>query len=96
VTANGSSKDDLTLAHAHSTRNHSEVLASKVCGCFYCLSIFAPSDIQKWIKERNPVHEETAICPKCGIDSVIGSDSGYAITVEFLRRMHERWFVPSN
>jgi len=28
----------------------------------------------------------------CGIDSVIGSASGYPITTEFLESMNRRWF----
>ena len=35
---------------------------------------------------------QSALCPRCGIDSVIGADSGYPITVEFLTRMKEHWF----
>ena len=35
------------------------------------------------------------ICPKCGIDSVIGSASGYPIEHSFLMKMREFWFSPS-
>lgn len=34
----------------------------------------------------------TALCPRCGIDSVIGSPSGYPVTPEFLGRTREHWF----
>jgi hypothetical protein len=64
-----------------------------------------PSEIVDWIDEpdrplfRDNVlvrldakREQSAMCPKCGIDSVIGSNSGYPITTEFLTRMKERWF----
>jgi len=33
------------------------------------------------------------MCPECGIDSVIGSDSGYPITRDFLKRMCDYWFA---
>ena len=36
--------------------------------------------------------EVTAICPHCGVDSVIGEKSGFPITQEFLKAMHKRWF----
>jgi hypothetical protein len=36
--------------------------------------------------------EDTAMCPRCGIDSVIGSASGIDLTPEFLRKMHDFWF----
>jgi hypothetical protein len=64
-----------------------EVMASAECGCFYCLSIFPTSRIVEWIDEG-----QTALCPECLVDSVIGSASGYAITREFLERMHAHWF----
>jgi hypothetical protein len=35
-----------------------------------------------------------ALCPHCGIDSVIGDASGYEISPTFLARMHEAWFKP--
>jgi hypothetical protein len=36
--------------------------------------------------------DQTALCPHCGIDSVISSASGYPITAAFLHRMHDYWF----
>ena len=35
---------------------------------------------------------QTAICPFCGIDSVIGDRSGVPITKEFLSGMNQVWF----
>ena len=78
---------DILKAHEHSSNHFDEIHASDKCGCFYCLSIYRPSDIKEWIDDG-----ECAICPKCGIDSVIGSSSGYPITEEFLKRMCENWF----
>jgi len=35
----------------------------------------------------------TALCPHCGIDSVIGSASGYPVSEpQFLKAMHDHWF----
>ena len=68
----------------------------KVCGCFYCLKIFSPEDIKEWLvaKDEGNLCDRygTAICPYCGIDSVIGESSGYPITKEFLAKMKEYWF----
>jgi hypothetical protein len=88
---NKTSADELTSGHAHCRINRSEVLGSEFCGCFYCLAIFPPSEIVFWIDKRE-APQQTALCPKCGIDSVIGSASGYPITADFLERMYERWF----
>jgi len=35
---------------------------------------------------------ETAICPRCSIDSVIGDASGLPVTKEFLKEMNKHWF----
>jgi NAD-dependent SIR2 family protein deacetylase len=79
--------EDVVEAHRHSSCHRKELMASTMCACFYCKSTFQPQKIEEWIDE-----EETALCPACGIDSVIGSASGYPITEDFLSRMHAHWF----
>jgi len=74
-------------AHNHSSKHRAEILSSERCGCFYCLKTFDPSEIQDWLDD-----EQTALCAKCGIDAVIGSESGFPITKEFLGEMHKYWF----
>lgn len=74
-------------AHKSSFKNKEDLLISKKCGCFYCLRIFEPIKIEEWLD-----NEETAICPYCGIDSVIGDSSGYTITRDFLEEMNRFWF----
>jgi hypothetical protein len=73
--------------------HRAEVLASERCGCFSCLAIFPPSAILNWTDthETMPLGN-TALCPRCGIDAVIGSESGYPVTTAFLRGMLEHWF----
>jgi hypothetical protein len=78
---------DVDRAHRHGIRNRAEIEGSELCGCFYCLRTFAPGEIERWLAV-----EETAICPYCQIDSVLGSASGFPITDDFLRRMRARWF----
>ena len=87
------------LAHRHSIRHRAEIEASDVCGCFGCLAVFPPTAILDWTDypEGAPEGREnelgvTALCPNCGIDSVIGSASGYPVTREFLDEMEVRWF----
>lgn len=80
-------KTDHVSAHKHSIRHRAELEASAVCGCFYCGGVFAPTEIREWIDDG-----QTALCPYCPVDSVIGSASGYPITPEFLKLMHDYWF----
>jgi hypothetical protein len=65
---------------------------SEICGCFYCLEIYSPSEITEWTDEDENGIGSCALCPKCGIDSVIGSASGYPVTEAFLKRMQLHWF----
>lgn len=82
---------DETQAHAFSSEHRRDILVSEQCGCFYCLAQFAPQAIREWIDDEQGVGQ-TALCPKCGIDSVVGSASGVPITRTFLGRMRKRWF----
>lgn len=85
--------DDYIKAHHHSNNHMDTLKQDKVCGCFYCLRIFSPSQIEEWIVDDNPCDKTgTAICPFCGVDSIIGESSGYPITQSFLRGMKKCWF----
>lgn len=76
----------------HGTRNKIAVEASETCGCYCCETIFAPSAITSWVDDGPSPSDQTANCPHCGIDSVIGSASGLPITPEFLHAMKAYWF----
>lgn len=83
----------LKAAHLNATRHRAEVECSDLCGCFYCLATFQPAEIEEWLDEG----DGTATCPKCAIDSVIGSASGYPIDDPmFLKDMHRYWFSASS
>jgi hypothetical protein len=77
----------LRVAHKKCMRHRAEIESSKHCGCFYCIEIFSPSQIVEWTDD-----DQTALCPACGIDSVIGDGSGLQITKAFLTEMRIAWF----
>jgi hypothetical protein len=77
----------LRVAHKKCRRHRAEIEQSRKCGCFYCTRIFDAVQITDWIDTR-----QSALCPFCGIDSVIGDNSGFEITKDFLEQMHEAWF----
>ena len=79
---------DLDDAHRYSMNNKPALLKDKKCGCFNCLEIFDPKEIEEYLKDD----VGTALCPYCGIDSVISESSGYPLTKEFLMKMYRRWF----
>ena len=81
--------NSLVVAHGFSINNKEMLKKVNKCGCFYCLNIFHPSEIEEWLDCDIGY---TALCPYCGIDSVIGESSGYPITKEFLKKMQDKWF----
>ena len=83
-----STKEDCRVAHRFCTNNKPQLLQSSKCGCFYCLEIFAPSEITEWISDS----VETAICPYCSVDSVIADSADFPITKDFLIEMKKYWF----
>lgn len=79
--------EDHIRAHVWCCNHRQTLRESTLCGCFYCLEVFPPSELEDWVGDG-----DTALCPRCGIDSVIGSASGYPIEREFLKKMHDYWF----
>jgi hypothetical protein len=69
-----------------SFKTRSEIEKSINAGCFHCTEIFPASEITEWEDEGL-----TPICPKCGIDSVIG-DSQASITKEYLSKIEKKSF----
>jgi hypothetical protein len=84
------SKEFLEQAHKSCSSHKEKILNTNLCGCFYCMQTFLPSEIKEWFEENIEIGE-TAVCPKCGIDSVLSSD--FPITDKhFLEEMNKLWF----
>jgi hypothetical protein len=90
---------DIIDAHSHCSNHRDEISASEICGCFSCMETFSPSVIDMWVDWPTDAPEDleldlgtTALCPYCGIDAVLGSASGFAVTHGFLELMHDYWF----
>lgn len=79
---------DLIYAHQLCNSNQEKLKNAQVCGCFYCLRIFDPKEII-WEDEE----DHTAMCPYCGIDSVLPESATLPINKAFLKKMHEFWFT---
>lgn len=78
---------DLDEIYSHASEHKDEILISEICGCFFCESRFPPAEITKWHEE-----EQTALCPKCGLDAVIGSASSTEISKKTLNDMNKAYF----
>lgn len=89
----------LLAAHPHTTNNRAELEASQMCGCCSCMEIFPTEEIVAWTgldmsNFNNPdaASAETALCPRCGSEALIGDKSGYPMHPDFLHRMNQAWF----
>ena len=81
------SDSDLLAVHKFCTGNKEQLMNGRICGCFYCLSIYDPKEIHAWIDNGT-----TGLCPYCGVDAILSENCGYPITKEFLQKMQRRWF----
>ena len=91
---------DLESIHKYSSRHRDRVIASSRCGCFYCLEMFAPTEISDWVDGPDPddsmIDGTTALCPRCGIDAVLPDGiPGVSLDSALLKAMHTHWFERS-
>ena len=82
--------------NTHILYQRKRLSSGKLCGCYYCLKIFSPREIVEWCDEREEGFGETAICPYCEIDSVIGEGEEYTINTEFLKKIRLYAFKITN
>jgi hypothetical protein len=79
-----SSLEQIKNASHASFKSRDAIKKSKTAGCFYCVEIFPASEIKEWVDDNL-----TPICPKCGIDSVLGDALGYPLNkknLEIIRK----------
>lgn len=77
-------------AHTATFKNWRFLRKSKMCGCIYCCRVYPTSEVVDWCNERD--RRRTALCPYCGIDSVIPDASGWPLDEKFLNKMKYLWF----
>ena len=83
---------DYIGAHKRSSIHRESLLLVEFCGCFHCCEIFSPSLIVEWVDEDDNGVGQTAMCPKCGIDSVIEVEASSDEVRLFLKTMNQHWF----
>ena len=91
--------NELLAAYRYTSNNYAQIEASKFCGCCNCLQIFPAEEVAAWtgldmnnLDDPKASAEQTALCPKCGSEAVLGDKSGFPIHSSFLARMNEAWF----
>ena len=86
---------DYKIIHSASIRHEAEIKNSQKCGCFNCMAMFNPQHITERIDERpnaQGISGRTALCPICGIDSVLPDSIGVPLTLTLLEEMNQVWF----
>ena len=72
------------------TGNRKQLLASEIGACFYCFGEFPPSSVTEWCDENDQGIGQTALCPHCGVDTVVGFNG--PVDREWLQQAHKRGF----
>lgn len=86
---------ELRELHSKSTMNRHAIESSDQVGCFCCERIWDPLDfpIKNWIDEHADKNgNATALCPFCGIDSIVAKLSVGKVTVYMLDQLERYWF----
>lgn len=73
--------------HGHTFDNRSEIEQSIQCGCIACCEQFPKEEVDEYIDDN-----QTALCPKCSIDAVIGDAAGYELSHNFLAELNKKFF----
>ncbi len=84
---NRMTKDETQAAIRFATGNREALAKSNKAGCYYCLMIYSASEVTRFLRS-----EGTALCPYCGIDSVLADQSPYELNAATLEALHQYWF----
>jgi Zn finger protein HypA/HybF involved in hydrogenase expression len=77
----------LKKLHTYSAHNRDRIAVASKCYCFHCKAIVESRDIQDYTDNG-----QTAICPKCGIASIIPDSIEEGVDEQTIAEMNEYWF----
>ena len=88
--------DQVKRYHQFCPDNRQALGESDLAGCFYCCALFPASSVADWVDGRAVKTGDlddgvTALCPRCGIHSVLPS-SKVTLTAGLLAAMRDHWF----
>ena len=70
---------------ARTHNNEIEILHSKTCSCIFCRQQYDARKVNDWVNDENGM---SAICPECGMDTVIGDSGGEPLDKETLKALN--------
>jgi len=65
-------------------KNSNDIMRYAQCGCYFCVEVIEVEEVVEFTDNG-----ETALCPKCGIDSLIPNETN----LEYLGELCEKWFT---
>ena len=77
----------LEKLHTYCTNNRDLVARANRCYCVYCKADMDRREIVDFLELEN-----TAVCPKCGVDAVLPDSIDETISRSLLQELHEYWF----
>ena len=78
--------DTLAQLHRSSFRNRCRLQAAGRIACFGCLGEFEAKQVREYVDAG-----ETALCPDCGLDTLIAVHGADAADTALLRALNERY-----
>lgn len=80
-------KTYLKKLHQYCTNNKKLISKANKCYCFFCMKEMKSEEIVDYLSV-----EETAICPYCGIDSIIPDSINDEVNITIIKEMNKYWF----
>lgn len=77
----------LKRLHTYSAHNRSRIAVADKCYCFHCKAVLDSREITDYAD-----HGQTAICPKCGIDSIIPDSIDEPLNEKTVAELNQYWF----
>lgn len=78
-------KQDWQVASDNAIFNKPTLLKSKIASCYCCLETFPVTEITEYVD----MDDDTALCPMCGIDAVLGDATNLPICdIEYLKAIN--------
>ena len=70
--------------------HRSRLLGSQIAVCYYCFAEFPPSAITEWCDAIGEEQGQTAICPQCSVDAVVGFNG--PVDAAWVQAAHQKGF----
>lgn len=87
------SDEELHEMLTHCKGNRKEIEASSHCVCLYCQEVYRATEVKDYIIDSSLDFKETALCPRCGANTVLGDVTGIPFYEELIAKLHCHYFI---